>query len=301
MIYTVTFNPAIDYLLWTENFTPGITNRATREELQFGGKGINVSTVLSRLGEATTALGFVAGFTGDALEVALRQDGVNTDLIRLSQGHTRINVKLKGECETEINAVGPVIDGAALKTLFRKLDGLQAGDTLVLAGSVPAGLPADIYERILQALQGRQLRCVVDTAGELLRRVLPYRPFLIKPNRQELEELMGASLPDDGAVAEAARALQRQGAVNVLVSLGKEGALLLDEQGRVHRQPALGGRPVNTVGAGDSMVAGFLAGVSQGYAYALRLGAAAGGATACSLGLAQKEDVLALMEIKEKK
>lgn len=297
MIYTVTLNPALDYLLWVESFTPGATNRSAREALQWGGKGINVSVVLSRLGQATTALGFVAGFTGAVLAEGLRQEGIRTEFITLPQGNTRINVKLKGAEETEVNAGGPPIDERSVAALWAQLDALTSGDTLVLAGSVPKDMPADTYCRILARLQGRGVRCVVDATGALLTATLPYRPFLIKPNRSELEELCGRSLPTDEAVTEAAQQLQRQGAVNVLVSLGGDGALLVDETGTVHRQAAVSRGPiVNTVGAGDSMVAGFLTGLPGGYAHALKLGAAAGGATACSLGLATKEAVDALMQ-----
>lgn len=295
MIYTVTFNPAIDYVVYLDGFEAGRTNRARRELLQFGGKGINVSTVLARLGAPTTALGFIAGFTGRALAAAVAKNGVRTDFIELPDGNTRINIKLKSEQETEINACGPEIGRAQLETLFGKLEQLTAGDTLVLAGSVPDSLPSDIYEQILRRLDGRGIRFVVDATRELLRRVLPYRPFLIKPNRQELEELFDAPLLTDADLEAAAAKLQAEGAQNVLVSLGKAGALLLDETGRVFRQPALGGKPVNTVGAGDSMVAGFLVGSETDSETALRLGLAAGGATACSPELATKEEIYALL------
>lgn len=296
MIYTVTFNPAIDYVMRLDSLIEGVTNRSVGEILCFGGKGINVSAVLAELGTESTALGFVAGFTGEALEQAVRENGGKTDFVRLESGCTRINVKLKGQQETEINAQGPAIPPEKLEELYRKLDRLTEGDTLVLAGSVPGSLPQDVYERILARLQGRGVRFVVDAAKELLLNALKYKPFLIKPNRQELEELLHRTLPTDEAVADAARALKEQGAVNVLVSLGKEGALLVDEFGALHRQPALGGKPVNTVGAGDSMVAGFIAGAERGYSYALLLGSAAGGATACSEGLAKKEEIMALLE-----
>ncbi len=296
MIYTVTFNPAIDYVMQLNNFEAGKTNRSERETLCFGGKGINVSSVLAQLGAQTTALGFIAGFTGDALAQAMQNEGIHTDFVVLESGYTRINIKLKGEQETEINAQGPAIPENKLEELYQKLDGLTAGDTLVLAGSVPNSLPQDVYEKILARLQGKGIRFVVDATKELLQNVLKYKPFLIKPNQQELEELFGRAFNTEEEIADAARELKKQGAVNVLVSRGKDGALLIDEFGVLHRQPARGGKPVNTVGAGDSMVAGFLVGADKNYAYALRLGSAAGGATACSQGLARKEDIIALME-----
>lgn len=300
MIYTVTFNPAIDYVMRLPELLPGKTNRTTAEQVQFGGKGINVSCVLRELGVESTALGFIAGFTGEALAEHLSALGVRTDFIRLPEGLTRINVKVKtlqeGARETEINAAGPAIPDACLQALLAKLDALTEGDTLVLAGSIPASLPRDTYSRILARLDRRGIRFVVDAEGALLTAVLPYRPFLIKPNRAELEGIMGRELPTDDDLKEAAAELQQQGAVNVLVSLGGDGALLLDGHGTIHRCPAHPIIPINTVGAGDSMVAGFLAGVDKGYDYALKLGLAAGGATACAEGLAVRADILALMK-----
>lgn len=297
MIYTVTFNPAVDYVVHLEEFQPGRTNRSVSEEIYWGGKGINVSIVLKNLGFESVPLGFVAGFTGTAIEEGLQKQGIHTDFIRLESGISRINLKIKTGRETEINAQGPAISKAAAQALDQKLDALKSGDTLVLAGSIPATLPADIYEKILKRLSGRGIRFLVDATGDLLVNVLKYRPFLIKPNRHELEEICDRPLPSIAEVAEGARELQRQGAENVLVSLGKDGALLLTEQGDILTAEALGGKPVNTVGAGDSMVAGFLAGYleSGSYEYALKLGSAAGGATACSKGLAQREEILQLL------
>lgn len=295
MIYTVTFNPAVDYVVHLNAFTPGETNRSVSEEVYFGGKGINVSIILAQLGMESTALGFVAGFIGEALEKALVAGGTRTDFIRLPEGMTRINVKMKGDCETEINASGPRIDAASLEKLFAKLEVLQAGDTLVLAGSVPGSLPADIYEQILKKLSGRGIRFVVDATGKLLLNVLKYRPFLIKPNRAELEEICGRKLDTQEKLVEGASELKAMGAQNVLISLGKDGALLLDEHGKVHTHEVLGGKPVNTVGAGDSMVAGFIAGCEKGYEHALLMGVAAGGATACAKGLATREEIFALL------
>lgn len=296
MIYTVTFNPALDYVIHLDKLEQGETNRCYGEELYFGGKGVNVSLVLRELGKENTALGFVAGFTGAALEENLRAQGISAEFIHLKEGLTRINVKLKADRETEINAQGPAIDDEALQALFAKLDTLVEGDTLVLAGSIPATLPADIYEKILARLQGKGIRFVVDATGKLLMNVLKYNPFLIKPNHRELEELVGRPLNGSAEIAAGAKELQVLGARNVLISRGKDGALLLDENGKVSELPAVGGKPVNTVGAGDSMVAGFIAGVEQGYEYALKLGSAAGGATACQAGLAKAADIQRLLK-----
>ena len=297
MIYTVTFNPAVDYVVHLEEFEPGTTNRSVSEEVYWGGKGINVSVVLKNLGFESIPLGFIAGFTGSAIEEGLQKQGIRTDFIRLESGITRINLKIKTVRETEINAQGPDISKQAANALYEKLGALQTGDTLVLAGSIPSSLPSDMYENILKRLSGKGIRFLVDATGDLLVNVLKYHPFLIKPNRRELEDICGRPLPTADEVAAAARELQAQGAVNVLVSLGKDGALLLNEHGEVLTAEALGGKPVNTVGAGDSMVAGFLAGYLErgDYEYALRLGSAAGGATACSKGLASREDILRLL------
>lgn len=297
MIYTVTFNPALDYVVRTGGFQAGGINRTESEAIQYGGKGINVSTVLSGLGVENVALGFLAGFTGQALEDGLRKNGIRTDFIRLEEGLTRINVKIKAEQETEINGRGPVIPSQALEALFEKLDGLEKGDVLVLAGSIPASLPDDIYQRILARLDGRGILCVVDATRDLLCAVLPYRPFLIKPNNIELGEIFGRTLEGHEEILDCARQLQTRGARNVLVSMAGAGSLLLDETGGCHRLGVPQGRVRNSVGAGDSMVAGFLAGwLERGdYATAHRMGAAAGSATAFSDGLATREQVLALL------
>ena len=291
MIYTVTFNPALDYVIHVDKLELGETNRCSREELYFGGKGVNVSLVLKELGKESTALGFIAGFTGEALAKNLEEQGIRAEFIALKEGLTRINVKMKGAQETEINAQGPKIDEDAIAALFAKLNTLSEGDTLVLAGSIPATLPSDIYEKILAQLQGRGIRFVVDATGKLLMNVLKYNPFLVKPNHRELEELVGRPLNGSAEIAAGAKELQALGARNVLISRGKDGALLLDENGKVSEMPAVGGKPVNTVGAGDSMVAGFIAGCEVSYEYALKLGSACGGATACRSDLAKKEDI----------
>ena len=296
MIYTLTLNPALDYIVYPRSLTPGKTNRSAGEKLYFGGKGINVSTVLAELGVKSVALGFVGGFTGEALDNAVKKRGITTDFVRLKDGMTRINIKLKGDDETEINAAGPTVLPDEMNALFVKLDRLHAGDTLVLAGSVPGSLSGNLYAEILARLAGRGIRFVVDAAGKLLTNTLPYRPFLIKPNRDELEEIAGRPLASDSELAAAAETLRKAGAVNVLVSLGGDGAMLVDESGNVHRQTAPSGKAVNTVGAGDSMVAGFLAGLENGYNAALTLAVAAGNATAFSDDLATGDQIAALLK-----
>jgi len=299
MICTVTFNPALDYVIRVPGFVPGRTSRSVGEELQVGGKGINVSFILGQLGMESTALGFLAGDTGELLRARVEAMGVKADFITLPAGFTRINVKLKSGEETELNGKGPDIPPEALEALCRKLDALGAGDTLVLSGSIPSSLPADVYERILSRLSGRDVRFVVDATGELLERVLPFHPFLIKPNHFELGELTGRELDpaDHAALAQAAKVLQDKGARNVLVSLAGDGALLRSEDGQVLYRTAAKGKVLNSSGAGDSMVAGFLAGYERGgYAEALKWGTAAGGATAFSQGLAAKAEIEAVYQ-----
>ena len=242
MIYTVTFNPALDYVVRLSDLVPGDVNRTDSEDIQLGGKGINVSCVLGQLGFESVALGFVAGFTGDAVETGLARRGVTTDFIHLPGGLTRINVKIKASAETEINGRGPDIPADALRQLFKKLDALGAGDVLVLAGSIPASLPSDIYQRILEQLAPKGVLCAVDATGQLLVKVLPYRPFLVKPNNHELGEIFGRTLSTDDEIADCARLLQQKGARNVLVSMAGDGALLLDETGGVHRLEAFRGK-----------------------------------------------------------
>ena len=297
MIYTVTFNPALDYVVWMDTLRPGQINRTQSEEIQCGGKGINVSTVLTALGVDNVALGFLAGFTGRALEEGLRSQGIRTDFIWLPDGLTRINVKVKGGDETEINGQGPTVGPLALRALQDKLDRLEAGDILVISGSVPAALSHDVYEQILARLEDRGIQFVVDTTRDLLYSALPYHPFLIKPNSLELGELFGRTLEGNSDIRACAARLQEMGARNVLVSMAGDGSLLLDERGGCHRLGVPQGTVRNSVGAGDSMVAGFLAGwLERGdYAYAQRLGAAAGSATAFSDGLATREQVMALI------
>lgn len=300
MVYTVTLNPALDYEVLVDGFRAGGLNRTSREHMHFGGKGVNVSTVLHSLGVETVALGFVAGFTGDALEDGLKSGGIRTDFVRLEEGLTRVNVKIRsggGGDETEINSQGPVIPAPALEALLQKLDRLREGDALVLAGSLPAGLPGDVYQKILTRVEGRGVLTVVDAARDVLRGVLPYRPFLIKPNRAELGELFGKEALTEEEILSLAGSLQEQGARNVLVSMGGEGSVLLDESGVRRRLGTPPGTVRHTVGAGDSMVAGFLAGwlETRDYAAAHRMGAAAGSATAFSDGLATGPEVRALL------
>lgn len=299
MIYTVTFNPALDYTIWVDDMLPGSVNRISREELFCGGKGINVSIMLRELELESTALGFVAGFTGDELQRRLNSDGVNTDFIRLEKGNTRINVKIKGGEETDLNATGPDIDEQSIAKLFKKLDDLKQGDVLVLAGSIPNTMPEDIYERIMAHLDGKNILITVDATGELLKNVLKYHPFLIKPNNFELEEIVGRGLTDEHSIIEAAKELKAMGAVNVLVSMASEGAILVDQNGVSRKLGVAPCKAVNSVGAGDSMVAGFLAGyIKTGdYEYALRLGTAAGGATASSEGLGTSKHIKELLEL----
>lgn len=297
MVYTVTFNPAIDYIVHTAEMKLGATNRSDREEMYFGGKGINVSIVLRELGIDSKALGFTAGFTGEAIEKGLADVGIDTDFVRLERGNSRINVKIKSAEETELNGQGPDIDDKAISALFEKLDKLSDGDTLILAGSIPSSLPSDIYQRILERLSGKRIKAVVDATKDLLLNVLKYKPFLVKPNNHELGEMFGVTLKTDEEIEKYARKLQDMGAVNVLISMAGDGAMLVDEYGKMHRCGVCKGTVKNSVGAGDSMVAGFIAGSLQGdYEYALKLGTAAGGATAFSDGLATKKKITELLE-----
>ena len=291
MIYTVTFNPALDYVVKAEGVTFGKTNRSSGERIYFGGKGINVSLVLKALGAESTALGFVAGFTGEALSAYLTEQGVKTDFVRLDTGMTRINIKLKGDVETEINASGPDIDEKALGEFYEKLSSVKNGDTVVLAGSVPKSLPRDIYEQILSRLAVKRIKTVVDAEGELLTSTLKYRPYLIKPNRDELEGIFGKALSTDDEIAAAADELRTAGAINVLVSLGKDGALLVDEYGKRHRAYSEKIVAINTVGAGDSAVAGFTFGSETDYETALRYAVACGTATASLPSLADRDTI----------
>jgi len=298
MIYTVTFNPALDYVVRVDHFALGEVNRTEQERIYYGGKGLNVSAVLSTLGYGNTALGFVAGFTGDEIERGVKGLGFQSDFIRVEKGLSRINVKLKSQEETEINGMGPEITGEDVTQLFEKLDRLTAGDVLVLSGSIPKSINDDIYERIMESLDGRGVRIVVDATKDLLINVLPYHPFLIKPNNHELGEMFGVTLHGPEEIIDYGKRLQKKGARNVLISMAGDGAILITEEEEVFRMGVPKGTVKNSVGAGDSMVAGFIAGYLENgsFEHALRLGSAAGSASAFSEGLAGKEDIMRLYE-----
>ncbi len=296
MIYTVTFNPALDYVVRVKDFTAGTVNRTYREQIFYGGKGINVAGILANLGLETTALGFIAGFTGDEIERGVKKMGFSSDFIRVKEGMSRINVKLKSNEESEINGMGPVITQEDTEKLFFKLDQLQKGDVLVLSGSIPSSMDDRIYEKIMARLEEKEIRIVVDAEKGLLLNVLKYHPFLIKPNNHELGDMFGVTLHSEKEIEEYAKRLQDMGARNVLVSMAGNGALLVTEDKTVYQQDVARGTVKNSVGAGDSMVAGFLAGYlnTGDYEYALKLGTAAGGATAFSEGLGTREEIMKL-------
>lgn len=293
MVYTVTFNPALDYVMNVEKLSTDDINRTESEELYYGGKGINVSAILSRLNIPTVALGFTAGFTGKKLKEMLDDDGIKNDFTELNSGFTRINVKVKFGKELDINANGPEITADKIKELFLKLKKLNDGDYLVLAGSVPASLPDDLYSKILEELSGKNINIVVDTTGNQLLNVLKYKPFLIKPNHHELGEIFGQEMDTTEKITEYAKKLQEMGAVNVLVSRGGDGAVLVDGNGTVHPAAAVEGTLVNSVGCGDSMVAGFIAGyiTNKSYSEALKLSVASSAATAFSKELAKADEI----------
>ncbi|CDD63323.1 1-phosphofructokinase [Firmicutes bacterium CAG:882] len=303
MIYTVTFNPSLDYIVGVDNFKPGATNRTSYEQMLAGGKGINVSYVLKNLGFESTAIGFLAGFVGEELKRRIVADGINADFLTLEDGISRINVKLKDIDGTEINGMGPDIAPDKVKELRAKINALKAGDILVLAGSIPQSMPDTIYMDIMADLQGRGVNIVVDATRDLLMNVLSYKPFLIKPNNHELGEIFGVVLRKREEVIPYARKLQEKGARNVLVSMAGEGAVLIDENGREYMSEAPEGKVVNAVGAGDSMVAGFIAGYleKKDYEYAFHKGLAAGSASAFSEQLATDEEVEALLEKLERR
>ena len=297
MIYTVTFNPSIDYIVSMDNFSLGKTNRTTDEKMLPGGKGINVSTVLTNLNIPNTALGFIAGFTGNEIKRLCTDKKITCDFIPLSTGYNRINMKFKNYEGTEINGAGPHILATELEMLLHKLQQLEDGDTLVLAGSIPSSLPTDIYQNLMKTLTPKNIRIVVDATKELLLKCLPHCPFLIKPNKHELEELFGVTIHNKNDAITYAKQLQKMGARNVMVSLSGEGAVFVSEKGDTFSLDVPKGNPVNTVGAGDSMIAGFLAGlaVTPDYHYAFRMAVAAGSASAYSEELATKKEILRLM------
>lgn len=291
MIYTVTLNPAIDYVVGVDNIKTGTVNRTSKEQVFFGGKGINVSRVLSELDIKSVATGFIAGFTGKALKEEMQNLGIETLFTELPDGFSRINIKIKSGEETEINGQGPTVSEEYLDKFLDSLSVLKNGDVLVLAGSVPKSVPDNIYEIIMERFSDKGIKFVVDASGELFKKVLPLKPYLIKPNHIELGEIFGVEIntPDEAEIY--ARKLQDMGALNVIVSMAEKGTLLLDENGESHFCEALEGEVINSVGAGDSMLSGFLAGIERGENsdYALKLGTASGGATAFSSDLAKKE------------
>ena len=291
MIYTLTLNPCLDYVMGCENVVFGETNRSGSESISFGGKGINVSFVLKELGITSKALGFIGGFTGDELEKRVLEKGIDVCFIKVSNGNTRINVKIKGKDITEINASGFTVDSNDLEKLYGVLHEVKDGDTVVMGGSAPNGSPDNIYGEICKRLSGKEVRLVIDTTGKKLLNCLKYKPFLIKPNKSELEELFSAAIDTQDSLLQYMKQLQSMGAQNVLVSMGKDGASLLDFDGNYYHTNAHKITAVNTVGAGDSMVAGFLSGIDKGSEYALKKGNACGAATAYSPFLAVKKDI----------
>lgn len=293
MICTVTLNPSLDYIVGVDNFRMGYTNRTTEELMLPGGKGINVSIVLKNLGLDSTALGFIAGFTGDEIERRLKEQGIETDFVKLKEGMSRINFKLKS-CEgTEVNGQGPVIGEKEVDTLMNQLSALGEGDVLFLAGSIPSSMSSDVYRDIMKSLQDKGVLIVVDATRDLLLKVLEYKPFLVKPNNHELGEIFGVTLETRDEVVPYAKKLQEMGAKNVLVSMAGQGAVLITEDEQVYMEPAPKGKLVNGVGAGDSMVAGFMVGYfeKKDYLHAFRMGLATGSASAFSEYLATREQV----------
>ena len=298
MIYTVTFNPSLDYIVSVNDFQLGLTNRTDSELILPGGKGINVSTILMNLGIDSTAFGFAAGFTGEEIIREVEAMGIRSDFIKIDIGISRINLKLKNIDGTEINGSGPEISEEKIEELLRKLDILGEGDILVLAGSIPASMPADMYSTIMERLQHKNVTFIVDATKDLLINVLKYKPFLIKPNNHELGELFDVKLTTREEVIPYGKKLQKQGARNVLISMAGEGAVLVAEDGSVYEAPAPKGTLVNAVGAGDSMVAGFTAGwiEKKDYRHAFYMGVSAGSASAFSEYLATKEEIMDLYE-----
>lgn len=298
MIYTVTFNPSLDYIVSVNDFQLGLTNRTDSELILPGGKGINVSTILMNLGIDSTAFGFAAGFTGEEIIREVEAMGIRSDFIKIDSGISRINLKLKNIDGTEINGSGPEISEEKIEELLRKLDILGEGDILVLAGNIPASMPADMYSTIMERLQHKNVTFIVDATKDLLINVLKYKPFLIKPNNHELGELFDVKLTTREEVIPYGKKLQKQGARNVLISMAGEGAVLVAEDGSVYEAPAPKGTLVNAVGAGDSMVAGFTAGwiEKKDYRHAFYMGVSAGSASAFSEYLATKEEIMDLYE-----
>ena len=302
MIYTVTLNPSLDYIVNVENFQVGEVNRTNKELLYPGGKGINVSIVLNNLGMKSTALGFTAGFTGDEIKRLLNKDGIRTSFIEVNQGMSRINLKLRSGGETEINGMGPEVSSENIEELFSRLENLKKGDVLVLAGSIPSIMPETMYSDIMERLEGKGVMIAVDATRDLLMNTLKYHPFVIKPNNKELGEIFGVRLETAEEILPYARKLKEKGARNVIVSMGKKGAMMVDENGEWRYHDSFGGKPVNTVGAGDSFVAGFIAGFlrSHDYERAFFTGLCSGSASSYSEELAKKNEVHDLLSILNK-
>ena len=298
MIYTITFNPALDYISQVDNFEIGKINRTKTEKILPGGKGLNVSTVLKNLGIESTALGFIAGFTGDELKKDIEQRGIKTDFIKVEKGITRINVKISSTEETALNGNGPEITEEDIQKLLEKIEKIKNGDIVILAGNIPKCINNNIYEIICKALEQNNVRFIVDATKELLMNVLKYKPFLIKPNKEELEETFKEKIETKEDIVSHAKKLQSMGAQNVLISLGGDGAILVTTEDEVYFSKAPKGKVVNTVGAGDSMVAGFIAGYEKSgdFEQAFKMGIATGSASAFSMNLATEQEVANLLK-----
>lgn len=297
MIYTITFNPALDYIVKVDDFKLGSVNRTSYEEIYAGGKGINVSIILNNLGVESKVLGYIAGFTGNEIERRVKEFGCDSDFIKLNNGMSRINVKLKSSEESEINGQGPDVNNESLEALYKKLDRLKENDILVLAGSIPVTLPKDIYESIMSRLDGKGVKFIVDATGELLLNVLKFKPFLIKPNHHELAELFNVEIKNEDEIIHYAKKLKEMGARNVLISMAGDGAIFVTETGEVLKSVVPKGKVKNSVGAGDSMVGGFIAGYLKHNKLeeAFKMGVATGSASAFSEGLATKDKVEELL------
>ncbi len=298
MIYTITFNPALDYISQVENFEIGKINRTKTEKILPGGKGLNVSTVLKNLGIESTALGFIAGFTGEELKRSIEEKGIKTDFIKVEKGITRINVKISSNEETALNGNGPEITEEDINKLLEKIEKITKEDMVILAGNIPRCINNDIYEIICKTLEKNNVTFVVDATKELLMNVLKYKPFLIKPNKEELEETFKEKIETKEEIIVHAKKLQQMGAQNVLISLGGEGAILVTTEGKEYYSKAPKGKVLNTVGAGDSMVAGFIAGYKQSgdFEQAFKMGIATGSASSFSMNLATAEEVASLLK-----
>lgn len=298
MIYTITFNPALDYISQVEKFEIGKINRTKTEKILPGGKGLNVSTVLKNLGQDSTALGFIAGFTGDELKKEVEIKEIKTDFIKVKEGITRINVKISSNEETALNGNGPKITDENIEELLEKIGKIKKEDMVILAGNVPKGINDNIYEIICKKLKQNEVTFIVDATRELLINVLKYNPFLIKPNREELEETFNVKIETKDDIVKYAKELQLMGAQNVLISLGGDGAILVTTEDKVYFSNAPKGKVINTVGAGDSMVAGFVAGYKQSgeFEHAFKMGIATGSASAFSMNLATREEVANLLK-----